>query len=81
MLVLCVHPVAKEQCFILFVVCICWFRMHWYGGSILEYGSSYGFVCCEYGFLICLPHFVEVRTLIVFIILRALVAAKSMCLL
>ena len=28
---------------------------------------------------LCLPHFVEVRTLSMLIVLRALVAAKSMC--
>ena len=30
---------------------------------------------------LCLPHFVEVRNLSMLIVLRALVAAKSMCLL
>ena len=30
---------------------------------------------------LCLPHFVVVRTLSMLIVLRALVAAKSMCLL
>ena len=39
------------QCFVLFVVvgfgCIGCSN----GGSILKYGSSYGFVCYEYGFL------------------------------
>ena len=30
---------------------------------------------------LCLPHFVEVRTLSMLIVLRGLVAARSMCLL
>ena len=30
---------------------------------------------------LCLPHFVEVRTLSMLIVLRALIAAKSLCLL
>ena len=42
--------------------------------------SGYGFVCGEYGFLV-FAHMVEVRTLSMLIVLRALVAARSMCLL
>ena len=26
-----------------------------YGGNVLEYGSCYGFVCCEYRFLLFSP--------------------------
>ena len=59
MLVSCVHPVAILRA----VFCtICSLSMFVsdalgiaYGRSILEYGSGYGFVCCEYGFLMFAP--------------------------
>ena len=42
-----------------------------YGGNVLEYGSCYGFVCCEYRFL-SFPHVVDVSALSICIVLRDL---------
>ena len=54
------------------------------GDHMVEAYSSMGLVMALYvGSMVflCLLHFVEVRTLSMFIVLRALVAARSMCLL
>ena len=45
-----------------------------YGGIVLEYGSCYGFVCCEHRF----PHVVDVSSLSICIVLRAFVVVISM---
>ena len=49
-------------------------------GNVLEYGSCYGFVCCDGRFLL-FPHVVDVSALSICIVLRALVVVISMCLL
>ena len=69
----CVSTMLQCICVEFAVICCC-------VTVLFKYGSSYGLVCCEYGFLM-IPHFVEVRTLIMLIVLCALFAAKSMCLL
>ena len=54
------------------------------GDHMVEAYSSTGLVMALYVaslVSLCLPHLVEVRTLSMLIVLRALVAAKSMCLL
>ena len=71
------------QCFVLFIVCLCWFSDA-LGDQMVEAYSSTELVMALYVasmVSLCLSHFVEVRTLSMFIVLRALVAAKSMCLL
>ena len=50
-----------------------------YGGNVLEYGSFYGFVCCDGSFLL-FPHVVDVSALSICIVLRAFVVVISMCL-
>ena len=50
------------------------------GDHMVEAYSSTGLVMALYVSL-CLPHFVEVRTLSMLIVLRVLVAARSICLL
>ena len=84
MLVSCVHPVAiLRAVFVLFVVCLCWF-LDALGDHLVETYSSTGLVMALYVasmVSLCFPHFVEVRTLSMLIVLRALVAAKSMCVL
>ena len=47
-----------------------------YGGNVLEYGSCYGFVCCDDRF----PHVVDVSALSICIVLRAFVVVIYMCL-
>ena len=49
-------------------------------GNVLEYGSCYGFVCCEDRFLL-FPHVVNVSALRMCIVLGAFVVVISMCLL
>ena len=54
------------------------------GDQMIEAYSSTGLVMALYVasmVSLCLPHFGEVRTLSMLIVLRAFVAAKSMCLL
>ena len=54
------------------------------GDQIVEAYSCTGLVMALYVasmVSLCWPHFVDVRTLNMLIVLRALVAAKSMCLL
>ena len=46
-----------------------------------EYGSGYGFVCGEYGFLVFSPLGRGEDLYSMLIVLRALVAARPMCLL
>ena len=81
MLVSCVHPVAILRA----VFCtICSLSMFVSGDHIVEACSSTGQVMALYVasmVSVCLPHLVEVRTLSMLIVLRALVAARSMCLL
>ena len=53
------------------------------GDHMVEAYSSTGLVMALYmasRVSLCLPHLVEVRTLSMLIVLRALVAARSMCL-
>ena len=54
------------------------------GDNMVEAYSIIGLVMALYiacMVSLCLPHFVEVRTLSMLIVLRALLTAKSMCLL
>ena len=79
MLVSCVHPVAILRA----VFCtICSLSM-FVSDALGEYSST-GLVMALYVasmVSLCLPHLVEVRTFSMLIVLRALVAARSMCLL
>ena len=83
MLVSCVHPLAILRA----VFCtICSLSMFVSDalGELVEAYSSTGLVMALYVasmVSLCLPHLVEVRTLSMLIVLRALVAARSMCLL
>ena len=74
MLVSCVHPVAILSA----VFCIiCSLSM-----LVSDAYSSTGLVMALYVasmVFLCLPHFVEVRTFSMLIVLRVLVAAKSRC--
>ena len=79
MLVSCVHPVAILRAVFCTICSLSMFVSDALGDHMVEAYSSTGLVCGEYG--LCLPHLVEVRTFSMLIVLRALVAARSMCLL
>ena len=51
----CVHPVAILRAVFCIICSLSMLVSDALGGSILEYGSSYGSVCCEYGFLMFAP--------------------------
>ena len=81
-LVSCVHPVAILGAVFCTICSLSRLVSDALGNQIVEVYSSTGLVMALYVasmVSLCLPHFVEVSMLIVF--LRALVAAKSMCLL
>ena len=80
-LVSCVHPVAILRA----VFCsLSMFVSDALGDHMVEAYSSTGLVMALYVasmVSLCLPHLVEVRALSMLIVLRALVAARYMCLL
>ena len=82
-LVSCVHPVASLSA-VFFTVCsLSMLVSDALGDIMVEAYSSTGLVMALYVasmVSLCLPHFVEVRTLSMLIVLHVLVAAKSMCL-
>ena len=53
-------------------------RQQPYGGNVLEYGSCYGFVCCEYRFFLFHP-VVDVSALSICIVLRVFVLVIYAC--
>ena len=67
----CIRLLFYEQCFVLSVVCLSWFRVH-LGDHVADAYSSTGLVMALYVasmVSLCLPHFVEVRTLSMFFVL------------
>ena len=80
MLVSCVHPVAILRAVFCTICSLSMFVSDTLGDHMVEAYSSMGLVVASMVSL-CLPHLVEVRTLSMLIVLRALVAARSMCLL
>ena len=85
---LCVGLVCASGCYSKSSVCtICSFSMlvsDALGDHVAEAYSSTGLVIALYVasmVSLCLSHFVEVRTLSMLIVLRALVSVRSMCLL
>ena len=84
MLVSCVHPVAILSTVLSIICSLSMLVSDALGDQMVEAYSSTGRVMTLYVANIvslCFPHFVEVRTLSMLIVLRALVAARSMCLL
>ena len=89
MQVLCVGVMCASGCYSKSSVCctICSLSMFVsdaLGDHMVEAYSSTGLVMALYVasmVSLCLPHLVEVRTFSMLIVLRALVAARSMCLL
>ena len=84
MLVYCVHPVSILRAVFCTNCSLSMLVSDALGDHMEEAYSSTGLVMALYVVSmvsLCLPHFVEVRTLSMLIILRALAAAKSMCLL
>ena len=84
MLVSCVHPVAILRAVFCTICSLSMFVSDALGDHMVEAYSSTGLVMALYVasmVSLCLPHLVEVRTLSMLIVLRALVAARFMCLL
>ena len=84
MLVSCVHPVAILRAVFCIICSLSMLVSDALGEHMEEAYSSTGLAMALYVVSmvsLCLPHFVEVRTLSMFIVLCALVAAMSMCLL
>ena len=81
MLVSCVHPVAILRAVFCTICSLSMFVSDALGDHMVEAYSSTGLVMALYMVSLCLPHLVEVRTLSMLIVLRALVATRSMCLL
>ena len=84
MLVSCVHPVAILSAVFCIICSLSMLVSDALGDQMVEAYSSTGLVMAVYVpsmISLCLLHFVEVRTLSMLIVLRTLVAAKSMCLL
>ena len=82
MLVSCVHPVAILRAVFCTICSLC--VSDALGDHMVEAYSTTGLVMSLYVasmVSLCLPHLVEVRPLSMLIVLRALVAARSMCLL
>ena len=69
MLVSCVHPIAILRAVFCIICSLSMFVSDALGDHVVSMVS------------LCFPHLVEVRTLSMLIVLRALVAARSMCLL
>ena len=80
MLVSCVNPVAILSAVFCILCSLSMLVSHALGDQMVEAYSSTGLVMALY-VASMVPHFVEVRTLSMLIVLRALVAAKSMYLL
>ena len=84
-LVSCVHPVAILRAVFCTTICsLSMFVSDALGDHMVEAYPSTGLVMALYVasmVSLCLPYLVEVRTLSMLIVLRALVAARSMCLL
>ena len=76
MLVLCVNPVAILRAVFCTICSLSIFVSDALGDHMVE---AYWLWLCMVS--LCLSHLVEVRTLSMLIVLRALVAARSMCLL
>ena len=84
MLVSCVHPVAILRAVFCTICSLSMFVSDALGDHMVDAYSSTSLVMALYVVsmvFLCLPHLVEVRTLSMLIVLRALVAARSMCLL
>ena len=84
MLVSCVHPVAILRAVFCTICSLSMFVSDALGDNVVEAYSSTGLVMALYVasmVSLCLPHLVEVMTLSMLIVLRALVAVRSMCLL
>ena len=85
MLVSCVHSVAILRAVFCIICSLSMLVSDALGDHMVEAFSSTGLVMALYVAsmvsLLCLPHFVVVRTLSMLIVLHAFVAAKSMCLL
>ena len=85
MLVSCVHPVAILRAVFCTICSLSMFVSDALCDRMVEAYSSTGLVMALHVAsmvsLTCLPNLVEVRTLSMLIVLRALVAARSMCLL
>ena len=84
MLVSCVHPVAILSAVFCTICSLSKFVSDALGDHMVEAYSSTGMVMALYMasmVSLCLPHLLEVMTLSMLVVLRALVAASSMCLL
>ena len=84
MLVSCVHPVAILRAVFCAICSLCMLVSDALGDHMEESYSSTCLVMALYVasmVSLCLPHLVEMRTSSMLIVLRALVAARSMCLL
>ena len=84
MLVSCVHPVAILRAVFCIICSLSMLCSDALGDHMVEAYSNTGLVMALYVasmVSLCLPHFVMVRTLSMLMVLRALEAAKSMCLL
>ena len=84
MLVSCVYPVDILSTVFCIICSLSMLVSDALGDHMVEPYWSTGLVMALYVasmVSLCLPHFVEVRTLSILIVLHALVAAKSMCLL
>ena len=83
MLVPCVHPVAILSAVFCIICSLSMLVSDALGDHMVEAYSSTGLVMALYVesmVSLCLSHFVEVRTRSMLIVLRALVAVRSMCL-
>ena len=83
-LVSCVHSVTILRAVLCTICSLSMLVSDALGDHMVEAYSSTGLVMALYVasmVYLCLPHLVEVRTLSMLIVLRALVAARSMCLL
>ena len=84
MLVSCVHPVAILRAVFCTICSLSMLVSDALGDHMVEACLSTGLVMALYVasmVSLCLPPFVKVRTLSMLIVLRALVVARSMCLL
>ena len=84
MLVSCVHPVAILRAVFCTICSLSMLVLGALGDHMVEVYSSTGLVMALHVasmVSLCLPHLDEVRTLSMLIVLHALVAARSMCLL
>ena len=84
MLVSFVHPIAILRAVFCIICSLSMLVSDALGDHMVEAYSSTGLVMALYVasmVSLCLPHFVEVGNLSMLIVFRALVAARSMCLL